>query len=231
MRLMEKELDMDSFVACWKEFVKAKNDELFDNFDKPAERTRLVLGDKSSSIDNGSPFGDHFRNYFSNKYSYRKEDGSVDLSIYKSEFIENVSDMKIEEKVSNITQDKLNNFPKVYSVLLEQENVIERAYEEMHKLTYFRANLKVLVTYIWNPSKTGDKWAYAHDRICKNFESILKQTNDIFPENGETDYILVTGQKVNEKLIWKYTGFQIGSFLKQVQSYVITNESYNEGVE
>jgi hypothetical protein len=223
---MTNKLDLDEFIECWKLFVKQNEPAFLEKFDSRTDRTQLIIGNDSSSVNTGSPFGDFFREFFGEKYFYRKEDGSVDLSIYENDFLRGIMDMNTEDKVSVISKETLNYFPKYYNVLIEQENTIEKAYEEMYKLTYFRANLKVLITYIWNPSKSGDLWTYAHDRLSKNFESIIKQTNESYPENGETDYVLITGQKIDNKIIWKYTGLSVMSTLKQVDNYVIVHDVY-----
>lgn len=83
------------------------------------------------------------------------------------------------------------------------------AYEEMHKLTYYRSNLKVLITYNWDPSKTGDAWDFTFDRLCKNFKSTIAQANETSPENDATIYLLIFGQRIDQKLVWKFARFAL----------------------
>lgn len=216
---MSKTLDMDSFIECWKSFTETSKDHLLTKYDC-SDWTNYICGEKKSTND-GSPFGDYFAKYFSDKYCYRKEDGLVDLAIFKErEFIKNIQ--KIAKRSNNETFS-LGNFPTSYEVLIEHENDVKRAYEEMFKLTYFRAYLKVLVTYIWDPS--GDEmWPEVHKQLSRNFESIIKQTNEKYPENVDTSYILITGQRISGKLIWKYTGFSVMNTLKQTDSYVLVHD-------
>lgn len=216
---MSKTLDMDSFIACWKSFTEDKKTELLSNYDS-SEWTKFIVGEKRSTLD-GSPFGKYFVDYFGKEYAYRKEDGLVDLSIFKiNEFVKDV--YKIA-KGTNGEKNSLENYPKDYDLLFEHENDPSKAYEEMCKLTYFRAYLKVLVTYIWDP-KGDEMWTNTHERLSKNFKTIIKQANQRYPENVETSYILITGQRISDKLIWKYTGFSVMNTLKQTDSYVIVHD-------
>lgn len=212
-----KVLDIDSFIDCWKSFVSKP--EFLQNYNGP-RRTEFIVGKKGSS-----PFGNHFVEEFGNTYGYGTEDGLVDLSIYKRKFFKGVLDIQVLHKGWKFRDDLLEQFPVHYDVLLKNENSIENAYMGMRRLTCLRARLKVLVTYIWDPSIEGDDGDEAHKLLCRNLEVVIKQTNDAYPENGETNYILITGQRVNQKLIWRYTCFSLMSRLKQVETYVVTFDS------
>ncbi len=168
---MTKDLTPQSFIECWKSFTEENSDDLLSGYDSDTEMTRKVIG-KDSPI---SPFGDFFRNKFDREYDYRREDGSIDLSIYKPDSINGIQGM-------NPNKDKKIPLLKFYHILIEHENNYKLAFEEMHKLTNFRSALKVLITYYWNPAHPGENWDFVHDRLCKNFMEIIVQSNEILPE-------------------------------------------------
>lgn len=217
---MSKILDIDSFIDCWKSFTEKNKTQFLDNYDS-SDWTKLIVGEKKSTT-NGSPFGDFFTEYFEKSYSYRKEDGLVDLSIFeKKNFIKGIFKIAKGAKGAKVS---LDDCPTNYEVLIEHENDPAISHEEMYKLTTFRAALKVLITYIWDPSKSGDIWSHTHEKLSKNFESIIIQTNSKYPENVETNYILITGQRIGDKIVWKYTGFSVMNTLKQIDSFVIVHD-------
>ena len=222
---MIKILDMDTFIECWKSFTEKNKDQLLTKYDC-SDWTSYICGEKKSTNE-GSPFGDYFIKNFGDVHSYRKEDGLIDLAIYKKE--EFVKDIYSLAKRAGNETFPLKNCPTSYDVLIEHENDVSRAHEEMYKLSYFRANLKVLVTYIWDP-RGDEMWKNTHERLSKNFASIIKQTNEKYPENVETSYILITGQRISEKLIWNYTGFSVMNTLKQTDSYVIVHDLSNPAI-
>lgn len=206
------EITVDNFIECWKQFTAKNKSKILKVYDQPSERTKLIIGAKRSANE-GSLLGNFMQKFYGEKeYGYRSEDGSVDLSFYKNEFLTGVMDMHIEDRAGDLSLDK---YPKYYDVLIEQENVIERAYEEMHKLTYFNSNLKILITYIWDVDKKGERWEYAHERLCQNFESIIKQANARYPENGENTYLLITCQRIEGELHYKFSSFDTFSMIKQ----------------
>lgn len=224
---MTKILDMDTFVNCWREFTeklgKGPNANILEMYNASSyEWTKFIIGDKRS-LNSGSPFGEFFKETFGNNYIYRSEDGSVDMSFYQNEFVSGVQAITKLDTTKNVNQEILNNYPLTYDVLVEHENDVSRAYEEMYKLTYFRARLKVLITYNWNGDTKND-FHSTFKKLCSNFETIIKQTNKKFIENDETDYLLIVGQKIDRKLVWKYIGFSVGSMIKIVDSYVVTHE-------
>lgn len=71
----------------------------------------------------------------------------------------------------------------------------------MIKLTYDRARLKVLITYNENVDKKSD-YKFINEILTNNFRTKINQANTKHPENSETEYLLIIGQKVNNNLIW-----------------------------
>lgn len=222
---MKKIITVDTFVECWKAFVKKEKENIIKNYDNRTDRTCAVIGLKGS-CDTGSPLGDFIKEHFNDNYSYRKEDGLVDLSIFKKDdCIKQIWDMHVPEKAG---QRDLELFPRYYHVLIEHENVIEKTFEEMCKLTYFNGHLKVLITYIWDSSKSGDNWDYAHERLEKNFEIIIQQANKQYPENCDTNYLLITCQRIDNKLISRFSCFNTISMIEQKYITVSTTTIWDK---
>lgn len=110
-------------------------------------------------------------------------------------------------------------FPKNYDVLLEHENDIWTCWEEAAKLYYAKAKLKVLATYNWHTSEQG-KWLKEIALVEEYFSKILNQTNSLFPENPETQYLLIIGNFIEEKLSWQYCSFDYLGIKKDPKSTV-----------
>lgn len=86
--------------------------------------------------------------------------------------------------------------PPYYDVLIEIENVPEKGYEEMTKLTYFNSHLKILVLHLW----PDDFYEKAQTTLAKNFASIIAQANRRYCENTKNEYLLITIQKIGQEL-------------------------------
>ena len=84
-------------------------------------------------------------------------------------------------------------------IAFEHENNFETAFEEIIKLTELRAKLKVLVTY---PNTTQAEIA-----LVEKFSKGIKQANEWFRENSESQYLLICGPKIKEEIEWTYYKF------------------------
>ncbi len=84
-------------------------------------------------------------------------------------------------------------YPKERLILFEHENNIDTVVEEVYKLLYRRAPLKVIVTYQYN--KPGmDYEGDLKERIAE-YTEIIAGSNDWFPENPETEYLIIVGRR------------------------------------
>jgi len=160
--------------------------------------TELTIGTKQSEEMN-SPFGDFIKN--KTGLRYRKEDGLTDLSFATKNSFDKVYSLH-EKQVdrTKVISDSVY-YPSFYEILVEHENDIYSCYEEMAKLTYSRARLKVLITYNENTDDTSD-YKYAIDILLENFRTIIKQANQKYPENSKTEYLFIIGQIDSNKLVW-----------------------------
>lgn len=197
-----KPISPETFINLWKEFVAKKDDEIINAYSSNPQLTQTILGAKGSKT-TGCPLGDYLKKNIELKsYAYRTEDGGVDLSVYEEKNIEGVKDMY--EMGNPLDFEILKHYPRNYAILLEHENQIELAYQEMHKLSYLKAPLKVLITYVWETKKTGEDYSFVYERLRENFAQILTAANASHPENPDTRYLTIAGQKRDGMIYWSY---------------------------
>jgi len=217
---MENYISADEFTEYWKEFIQKKIvenqdfnwEELYDHDYK--EWTNITIGPPVSDEQN-SPFGDFLK--CKNGLRYRREDGLVDLAFAPDNNFEGILSLheNPQERIDVLKKDpeKVPFYPRYYSILLEHENNIYMCYEEMAKLCYCRARLKVLITYNENVDSAGN-YPYVNETVKSNFETVIKQSNEQFPENCEVEYLLLIGQKEQHKLNWFSYAFDFKGLTK-----------------
>jgi len=203
---MKSYISANEFTKYWIEFIEQKIltkpywKKWYDNeYKKWTEKT---IGLPVSEEKN-SPFGDFIKS--KTGLRYRKEDGLVDLTFAPEKNFEGIFSLHEKPKdrsdVLKKDPEKVPFYPRYYSILVEHENDIYKCYEEMAKLAYCRARLKVLVTYNENVDLKDD-YMYLEEVIVQNFNKIKQQSNENFPENENTEYLLLVGQKRKDTLTW-----------------------------
>jgi len=205
---MKNDISAKEFANYWTDFIKQKIlpdsnwREWYDHEYKTWTEKTIGL---PVSEEKKSPFGDFIKS--KTGLRYRKEDGLVDLTFAPDNNFENILSLheKPEDRLDVLQKDqnKVLFYPRYYSVLVEHENNIYSCYEEMAKLAYCRARLKVLITYNENVDSTGN-YPYIEEAIISNFGLIVKQANEVFPEPADSEYLLLLGQKDGNKLKWTY---------------------------
>jgi hypothetical protein len=199
------------FISKWKDLIKdlKRNPKFITKYQTSTEWTKFILGG-SSCMSTGSPLGDAIASK-NNKEGlcYRTEDAKIDIAFGKENFevldIKNTNEIKIDDCF----------YPKVYEIIVEHENNIDDCWREMAKLTSFRAKLKVLITYNWGEDE-NDKKDYSKniETTAQNFGKIIKQTNEAFPENPDTEYLLIIGQRKEESVFWHYYIYNAGIIME-----------------
>ena len=89
--------------------------------------------------------------------------------------------------------------PVLYDILIEHENSIGLSYQEMLKLVYMRARLKVLITYTFDSDDTDKQELQALAAIVharKQFDRMINDSNANYPENPDTEYVFIVGQLI-----------------------------------
>ena len=211
-------ISANDFITVWKDFIdsKMKEKKWEEAWNTNNDWSKFVLKTKSSTSKD-SPIGDAISARWP-FLGYRTEDGSIDLSF----FIHEQSSFNFQKLGSNWEFEELEKkgYPCFYPILLEHENDIYSSYHEVAKLTYYRARLKVLVTYHSGDNLTPDKRKKEIDMLKENFRRFLSQSHRFFPENQLVEYLLIVGGMVKGALAWTYVTFDTqGNVKREVSDY------------
>jgi hypothetical protein len=202
-----------NFMNAWLSFFKDKL--LETKYESNPEWTEFILGKERGNIEiakvKGS-FYEHLQNELGVDLKPYREDKFCDVSIYGKEEFSNVFSMH-EKNRKDIVKDK--QWYKDCLITLEHENNYLLSSSEMMYLTYRRSRLKVLITYSDDDDDdTLKKTKKVFNDLCKNFSTIIRQSNIHFQENEKTEYLLIVGNKVCKaefpkynKLIWNTQAF------------------------
>jgi hypothetical protein len=188
-------IDAKTFIRAWVEFSKeftSKNPNWLDSYQSSISWSTLFLGGKKSTEEN-SPIGNFLKDKFALRY--RVEDGLFDLAFSSSENFKQIP--YLSRNVLDYFEPEYF-FPAYYDIIMEIENEYVCAWQEMTKLTWVRCPLKVLVTY--NGIKEKQK---ENEMLIQSFQTIIKQAIGAYPENPETEYVLIVGNDLNQKLNWE----------------------------
>jgi len=205
---MKNNISAEEFARLWVDFI---NQQILSEsgwqkwYDHEYKKwTEKTIGLPVSEEEN-SPFGTFIKS--KTGLRYRKEDGLVDLTFAPDNNFEGILSLKEkpEDRWDVLEQDSngVPFYPRYYSILVEHENDIYKCYEEMVKLAYCRARLKMLITYNENVDSTGN-YPYIEETIISNFGLIVKQANEDFTEPADSEYLLLLGQKDGDELKWTY---------------------------
>lgn len=156
-----------------------------------------------ASLTVGSPFGDFFIKKIKG-LRYRTEDGLVDMGMSIQDNFKGLE--TFDKNGESIPLKTWNFFPSNYDVLVEHENDIWSCWQEIAKLAYSKAKLKVLITYNWNTNNPNE-WSREISLVESYFSNILGQTNSVFPENPDTEYLLIVGFLERDELKWRFIEF------------------------
>jgi len=188
----------------WIDFIEsdASDKDWTIKYENDKDWTEATIG-RPVAEETKSPFGKFVEERTGLRY--RKEDGLFDLAFgLQDKFIDVESLHERNEDRKPLLQESF--YPTEYAILLEHENSIYHCSEEMAKLAYVRAPLKVLITY--NENADGKKdYSYITEIVVKNFEKIISQANRYYPENPETKYLLIIGQLIQDVVNWKVWNF------------------------
>ncbi|MBV6641044.1 MAG: hypothetical protein KI791_10005 [Cyclobacteriaceae bacterium] len=199
------EITASEFISTWKAFMtfKTQTPDWKDHWNSNTDWSNFILGGKKSS-NKTSPIGQFFQNkYGEQNLGFRSEDGLVDLTLFdKSDALE----FELLDKNWKPEKIRRPDYPCHYQVLIEHENNIYTAWEEIAKLTYYRARLKVLITYI-SDDLPIDKRNLEIKMMESSLKDVISKSNRIFPEHTSTEYLLIIGAKDRDQLVWNYRTF------------------------
>lgn len=199
-----KVITAQNFIKYWLSFSNEKilrNPDWRNAWENSSTWSKLILGTKTSS-NTDSPIG----NYFRGKYptlKYRTEDGLFDLSFTVHNHITEIP--TLDDNYEIITFEN-KDYARIYDVLIEHENEIYDSWHEIAKLAYVRSLLKVVVTYN-SDGITSGQLQKEIQMMTERFEKIIPQCNKDFPDNIDTEYVLLIGNKTADTLEWTYRIF------------------------
>lgn len=205
------------FIDVWKSFsatIVENNESFSELWKEPKVWTQRVLG-PSHDNDSKSRLGKSVKDTFEN-LRYRPEEWKVDLVMAKEQH--NWPIPKVWKK----WPEKWAEFfwPITYEVLIEHEDSCSISYEEMAKLIHLRAPLKVLITYTHEAGHEQSEGLIKETQ--EQFEAMLKAAWNSFPENPETEYLLIIGQLEGEgdqsKVNWFYTIYSANGDIPPVEA-------------
>ena len=181
---------------------------LEDLWEWDKEWTKATIGTTHSANTN-SPFGNFMKERLGHEWDYWNEDRNVDLALAKEECMRFTSFQD-----SNYDPMHGNFYPPVYDVLIEHKAAGSISWQEMVKLIHMRAKLKVVITYTWDE---GDKRSQPLiEHMTKAFGDMIAQANEVWPENGDTRYLLIFGQKGKDELYWIGTEFNAAGAVQEM---------------
>lgn len=171
------EFDATNFFNFW---IKYCQSIPYENWNSNKAWTNSILN---------TEFLIHFENTFKlkGKLEYRKND----FTVFGDKLFDNVQSFNNNALIDSTYHREIVG-------LIEHENNYLLSYEEMIKLTYQRAKLKVVITY---PESINE-----FEILKENFLNIISQSNSSIAlnENHSTEYLLIIGYLIESKQIeWK----------------------------
>jgi len=133
---------------------------------------------------------ENLRQIFNNpniEFEYRK----IDMVLYSKEKYVEIDNFDKSGFVKT-------EYPLCLDVVVEHENNYQNCFEEIRKLTEIKAKLKVLISY--PPNDIESRNALKHKMIKG-----IKQSNNYFAENSNTEYLLIFGNENPE--LWEFFGY------------------------
>ncbi|MEM9981920.1 MAG: hypothetical protein AAF734_05450 [Bacteroidota bacterium] len=200
------------FIQIWQGFMedleKNSQEKLEQAYVSNADWSKLLLGEKKPESKN-TPLADYIRRNQYRSARYHKEYKGIDLVFVLQDNFSQIFALSTGNSKQEDLVDKRAFVPKFIDMLVEHETDINKCYEEMLRLVNHKARLKVLITYDWETTEQ-DTYSYMKNTIGENFHKIIQQANELFPENPETEYLLVIGYKTDEgKIAWNFYIYQI----------------------
>ena len=199
------------FIVIWESFLADQLNDLSWStcWESDSQWSTFLLGTKTSSSEL-SPLGNYFKAQLGESFGYRSEDGLVDLSFFDTSKSFRFSTLDNDWKAQTFERV---DYPVSYLALIEHENKIYTSWQEIAKLSCFRAPLKVLITYYSSDLLTPEEKDKELGMLRSSFHQVLSQASAAFSENNTTEYLLIVGDKIEHALQWDYLVFDAGGRL------------------
>jgi len=179
-------MDAAEFLDHWVAFSQ-KNDLALKWDEK--NWTELTIG-RATSSNSESPFGEFLCARMKGTWRFWKEDLSYDL----------VLSANLNHSQARPPDGWKEFYPAVPDVVIEQELAALTAWIEMGKLVRTRAKLKVLITFTESEEVVN--------MLIDQFDHLIKDADNIMSEGSSTGYLLLVGQKPDEKVGWRASAWK-----------------------
>jgi hypothetical protein len=201
-------INAKNFIQVWLDFFRKST--LSINYDSNKNYTKELLYYVNSDINDvkNSKLLDYLKKNLGPTLNIYREDKFSDVSFYSSHKFQRVMSLHNDkENRHDVFNKSKYEWWSQCMISLEHENNYLMAYEEMMYLTTRRARLKVLVTYY--DDDTPEETQNIFITLCENFSLIIRQSNILFNENEQTEYLLIVGSRLKDQqtVIWSIQAF------------------------
>ncbi len=182
------------FLEQFNEFVQEPKNKLTPGSWKDSIGWLNALIGPAHAAEDKSRLGKHLKDNLDQDLRNRTEEWKIDLVLSAHE-----NALRYDIKTGD--PERLPTFqPVLYDILIEHENSIGLSYQEMLKLVYMRARLKVLITYTFDSDDTDKqelRASSAIDHARKQFDRMVNDSNANYPENPDTEYVFIVGRLIS----------------------------------
>jgi hypothetical protein len=192
----QQKINAKNFIAVWLKFFPEKN--IIAEYENNKAYTAKIIGVGRTGMtdDTNAILIKHLETEMG--LEAVREDKFCDVNFYAPRRFQGVLSMQYrkDERQDVLATNSITRFCQCM-ISLEHENNYLLCYNEMLNLTQRRARLKVLVTYFDEDTVINTRAIFT--ALCENFSSIIKQSNWIFYENQQSEYLLIVGSKMKDK--------------------------------
>ena len=209
--LYHQKITAKNFIQVWVEFFKSEDP--LNSYDINKDYTKKMIGYFNADINHNenSKLLIYIRDKMGPTLNIYTQDRYSDVSFYSDHAFQGVMSLQYDKKQREDNLKKIDyKWWSQCMISLEHENDYLMCYEEMIYLTTRRARLKVLVTYFDDYNIEGTRTVL--EALCENFSTIIRQSNLLFNENEQTEYLLIVGSRLKEdnkqkRFIWNMQAF------------------------
>lgn len=190
-------MNASGLIECWKDFSVIQPFLNPSNWNNTKSWTIETIG-RASFEGEHSPFGKALCEKNKDTLIYRKEEWNIDLVIARKERLSTTA-IGVEPSANWL-------LPAIYEVCLEHETNCLDSWQEMIKLIYMRAKLKVLISYNIDSDGTPsqeERVVGVERRVVEQFDSMIDASNQVHADNPATEYAMILGRLCNNQIIWK----------------------------
>lgn len=203
-------MEAAGFIRIWKLFTVEllQRPDWQQAWTRDGEWSRFILGTKrSSSCD--STFGNFLISHSDSpmEWRYRTEDGLSDLAFTKQANFRPLPTLDDGHQLATHELGHEMMFPVRYDIIMEHENAIYSCWEEVTKLSYVHAPLKVLVTYTWDHQKRSKALAEV-EMVERIASQVLSESSSVLGYKTGSEFLLIVGSRTEIGIDWYFRALE-----------------------